>query len=204
MRWLGLSLALLFAALSFGPQETASATELPPIAVTRTTSELTCRLAYGPSVTFELTYEAHARAQQPETMATSVAELRNVVERGYTKTHFRDYRSASWRIIKTEFASDTFFGERTQRACAKGCALHEYQGVDLRYHAFVAAPAAGADMRTDLKLSDLTALYGAAPRAILSFIGFGDYHGYVTEVPGSPKQIKTDCVRLSAAPKPNN
>jgi hypothetical protein len=142
-------------------------------------------------VTFELSYETHTRKSSP--MATTVDELRRALLSRKNPIATGDFTTASWRIASTSFAPDAFFGVRTQRACSAGCALHQATSIDMWSSAFVAAPAAGAEVRTNLKFSDLDSLYGAAPRAVISYIGFGEYHGFVVEFPGGLPQTKASC-----------
>jgi hypothetical protein len=147
----------------------------------------------GASVTLELSYDARARERLPDELQRTVGELRRSLEQPRNAILLPDFQTASWRIARTTFAPDAFFGERTQSACEGGCALHEATSIDMRRTAFVAAPAVGADVRTDLEFSGLDSLYGEAPRAVISHIGFGEYHGFALELPGGLPQAKASC-----------
>jgi len=180
--------------LLFGRPEQVRADEVPSVAVSRQVSLTTCRLgdqSANLSVTIEIAREARAHRMPEAQIASNVAELGNNLD-APRRVIPRDLQTVSWRIVETTFAADEFFGERMRRTCERGCALHEFTGVDMRSQAFVAAPSTGANILSDIEFSDLHALYGAAPRALLSFVGFGEYQGFVIELPGAPQQ-KASC-----------
>lgn len=194
LRGFAICVVLLSGLLLFGLAKEVRADEVQSVAAYRQVSRTTCRLgdqSANLSVTIEIARETHAHRMREAQIASNVAELRNNLDAPH-RVIPRDLQTASWRIVETTFAADEFFGERMRRTCEQGCALHEFASVDMRIHAFVAAPSIGANIVSDIEFSDLPSLYGAAQRALLSFVGFGEYQGFVIELPGAP-QRKASC-----------
>lgn len=154
----------------------------------RKTARMNCTIeqsSHSQHVALELTYRTRR-----QTAAERVEQAYN--ERHGWKSVPTD-STVSWRIVESTFAAHDFFGAGTQALCAQGCPLHEAFGIDVVSRVFVAVPIAKDGIRTGVEFSNLDAIYGKAPRAVLSFVGFGDYHGFVVELPGAPRQMKAAC-----------
>jgi hypothetical protein len=170
----------------------ASSSETPPIRITQRFAQLNCTVAALPentTVTLELRYETHDRSRPPGysppgyypgmNIISDAAELRRALEQPKKPSvRRRPFNTASWRIIRTTFEPDAFFGEPTRRACRDGCALKEHRSIDMWRRVFVASPATGAPLNTRLDLSDLEREYRQVRRGLLTFAGFGDAENF--------------------------
>jgi hypothetical protein len=191
MRAISLSFALWL--LTLAAQAAATAGERPPLTVTHEKSHMTCTVTgLAGSVTLEFARMKHTRTWPPRPIETRVDKLRQALLRPVTRTSLRDFQTGSWRIVETSFAPKAFFGPLTQQACSQGCAMHEATGIDVRSTLLVIAAATNANIRADLEFSRRRELYGAAPHAKLTSVGYGDWHGFVAGLPESG-QSRASC-----------